>query len=104
MTAVVRKIDIAIHYPGGRAAFETNHLLSNEDDTLYAIFTMSGGELGERIDEIHSRGFDADRFVAIGDFWHGPIKEVIGIRFYVEEWGTIPATWHVTSETEFGHA
>ena len=104
MTAVVRKTDIAIHYPGGRAAFEANHLLSKEDDKLYAIFAMSGGELGERIEELHSQGFDTDRFVAIGDFWNGPFKQVAGIKFYVEEWDTIPATWQVMSHSEVGHA
>lgn len=103
MSAVVRKTDVKLHYPGGCTAFESEHLLGREDDELYALFSMSGGELGERIDEIKASGFDTDRFVAIGDMWHGPIKQAPCIRFYVEWTDTIPATWQVDYDPEAGH-
>ena len=103
MSAVVRKNVVESHYPGGCAAFESRHMLATEDDELYALFAMSGGELGERIDEIKASGFDADRFVAIGDMWHGPIRQAQGIRFHVEWTETIQATWYVEFDPEAGH-
>ena len=100
LSGIVRKADIAAYYPGGCLAFESRHLIGEEDDELYAIFSMRSGELMERIEAIKLDGFDTDRFVAIGDAWHGTIRHAEGIRFYVEWRDTIPATWYAESGEE----
>lgn len=98
LSAVVRKSDIDSHYPGGCVAFESQYLLAREDDDLYAIVSMSGLELEERLAKIKSDGFDTDRFMAIGDMWLGSLKEVSGIRFYTGQPDTMLPTWHAECE------
>lgn len=83
MTAVIRKDAIATHYPGGLTLFQTMFNPAIEDECLYALCSMSGGELGEVVEKLGSTGFDTDRHVAIGDMWAGPFHAVPGIAFEV---------------------
>ncbi len=64
---------------------------------------MSSSELCDRVEEINSHGLDTGRFIAIGDAWHGPIKEASGISFYAEHMETIPAAWQIEYARERGH-
>ena len=104
LSAVIRKADIASHYPGGCPAFESRNLTGAEDTNLYLIYAMSGSELSEIVEEIHASGFDTDRFVAIGDMWYGPVRQVSSIRFYPDSLESIPPIWHVECAQEDDHA
>lgn len=84
ISAVIRKADIAAHYPGGCPAFESVHAVSSEDDALYALVSMSGSGIEDQFDALRASGFDADRFVALADMWSGPIRQVPGIAFAAE--------------------
>ncbi len=103
LSAVVRKEDVEAHYPGGCAAFEHQHLVGSEDDALYALFDMSSGGIDDRIEELRQRGFDVERYVAVGDMWHGPIRQVPGIRLYAKETGDMFPVWHAVCATEDSH-
>jgi hypothetical protein len=81
MTAIVRKDDLSQHFPGGIPAFQDAFAPAIEDESLYALCSMSSGELGEIVEKLASSGFDTDRHVAIGDMWAGPFHEVPGIVF-----------------------
>ncbi len=97
LAAVVRKADIESHYPGGLPAFERHQVVAMEDDHLVALFAMSGSEIAERIDDIARRGFDTDRFIAMGDMWVGPVKHAAGIRFASDE-TLFPPVWYALSD------
>ena len=94
LSAVIRKQDLASHFPGGLAAFQQIFHPAIEDDDLYALCSMSGGELGETIEKIAAAGFDSERMVAVGDMWSGPFNSVAGISFTSEHTdGTMPV-WY----------
>lgn len=80
-TAIIRKDAIANHFPGGTPAFVKAFAPAIEDDGLYALCSMSSGELGEIVESMRLAGFDTDRHVAIGDMWAGPFHDVPGIVF-----------------------
>lgn len=81
MTAIVCKDAIAKYFPGGTQSFEERFLPALQDDFLYGLCSMSSSELGEIVESLRLAGFDTARFVAIGDMWAGPFKEVAGIVF-----------------------
>ncbi len=81
MTIVIRKDALAQHYPGGLPAFKHAFPSRREDDDLVGMCAMSGGEIGEMIEQLAAAGFDTDRHVAVGDMWAGPFQEVSGIVF-----------------------
>ncbi len=81
MTALVRKDVLMQHFPGGIPAFQKSFAPAVEDESLYALCSMSSGELGEIIERLASTGFDTERFVAVGDMWGGPFNQVPGIVF-----------------------
>ncbi len=81
LSAFVRKADIAKHYPGGIATFESEQLLGEGDEALYCALAMSGHDLHLTLTALGQTGFDTDRYVALADMWHGPIKQVSQIEF-----------------------
>ena len=93
MTAIVRKDVIATFYPGGLTLFQQTFNPVIEDNCLYAISSMSSGELGEIVEKLGSTGFDTDRHVAIGDMWAGPFHEVSGIVFETEHTDAVFPQW-----------
>jgi len=103
LSAIVRKADVEAHYPGGCTAFTYQNLLGGEDEQLYALIDMSSGGICERIEELRLRGFDTERYVAIADMWHGPIREVPGIRLFAKETCDIFPLWHAVCDKEDGH-
>jgi len=74
LSALIRKADVAAHYPGGCAAFEQSHLLGTGDEHLYCCLAMSGQDLDVLIEQIHQAGFDTEQFVSMADMWGGPFK------------------------------
>ena len=81
MTAIVRKDVLLQHFPGGIPAFQDAFAPAIEDESLYALCSMSSGELEEIVEKIANTGFDTERYIAVGDMWAGPFIEVPGIVF-----------------------
>ena len=52
MTSIVRKDVLLQHFPGGIPAFQDAFAPAIEDESLYALCSMSSGELGEIIEKI----------------------------------------------------
>lgn len=102
LSALIRKVDIAEHYPGGCAAFEANHLLGEGDSHLYRLIAMSGQDLEWSIEQIAQAGLETDRFVSIADMWGGPCKHEPGIE-YVCEPDTFPPRWFAHASEESSH-
>lgn len=103
LSALIRKADVAAHYPGGCAAFEANHLLGEGDSHLYRLIAMSGQDLESSIEQIAQAGLDADRFVSIADMWGGPFKRVPGIEYVCETEALLPR-WFAHASEEANHA
>jgi hypothetical protein len=93
MSAIIRKDAIAEHFPGGDHAFRKTFQPEIEDEGLYALCSMSSGELEEIVETLRSSGFDTDRHVAIGDMWAGPFHEVSGIVFETEHTDAVFPQW-----------
>ncbi len=102
LSALIRKADVAAHYPGGCAAFEANHRLGEGDSHLYRLIAMSGQDLEWAIEQITQAGLDTDRFVSIADMWAGPFKRVPGIK-YVCESDALPPRWFAHACEESSH-
>lgn len=98
LSAFVRKRYVELHYPGGRQAFERDHLLGAEDPDLYSVVAMSGSEIESCVERIGTQGFDTNRFVAVGDMWVGPLKLAQGIEFYASGATSLPPEWFVKAE------
>ncbi len=104
LSALVRKADIATHYPGGCPAFESQNLLGHGDDHLYCALAMSGSDLALTIQAMSEQGLDTSRFVSLADMWHGPLNNVDGIEFDCQA-DTFPPTWraYASSDKEGRH-
>ena len=98
LSAVMRKQDLANHFPGGLAAFEQTFHPAIQDDDLYALWSMSSGELGETVEKIAAAGFDTSRLVALGDMWSGPFNSVAGIAFTSDDASGIMPVWYACAD------
>lgn len=96
LSAFVRKVDIAKHYPGGCPEFEQRHVLGNSDTQLYSLVAMSPKDLEASLQDIVSAGFQADQFCAVADMWHGPIQSVPTIQFHCQA-DTFPPVWFASA-------
>lgn len=103
LLALIRKADVAAHYPGGCAAFEAKHLLGEGDSHLYRFIAMSGQDLEFSIEQIAQAGLDVDRFVSIADMWGGPFKRVPGIEYVCESEAEVPR-WFAHASEDTNHA
>lgn len=103
LSALIRKADVAAHYPGGCAAFEAKHLLGEGDSHLYRFIAMSGQDLEFSIEQIAQAGLDVDRFVSIADMWGGPFKRVPGIEYVCESEAEVPR-WFAHASEDTNHA
>ena len=102
LSAFVRKVDIAKHYPGGCPEFEQRHVLGNSDTQLYSLVAMSPKDLEASLQDIVSAGFQADQFCAVADMWHGPIQSVPTIQFHCQA-DTFPPVWFASAAGETAH-
>lgn len=81
LTALIRKDAVAASFPGGLAGFRRTHPEALEDESLFAIRSLSGGELNEALDDIAAAGLDLGACCAVGDMWGGPFTPCDGIAF-----------------------
>ncbi len=102
LSAFVRKIDISTHYPGGCPVFEERHRLGRTDHDLYSLVAMSATDLEASVQEIADFGLQVDRFFAVADMWHGPIREVPMISFDCRI-GEFPPVWFANAVGEVAH-
>jgi hypothetical protein len=96
LSAFVRKADIFTYYPGGCSVFKERHRLGSADSALYSLVAMSATDLEASIMEIADLGFDVERFFAVADMWHGPMREVPMIRFNCRE-RKFPPSWFASA-------
>lgn len=96
MSAFIRTVDIAAHYPGGCDAFKVQHSLGEGSDALFCLISMSGAELESMVNEVDLYGFDTTRYFAIADMFMGPLKTVPYIAF-TQTGESMPPMWVATA-------
>lgn len=81
MSLFVRKDVVETQYENGAAGFRERYPSTREDEHLFSLGAMSGGDLQLLIDELREAGLDPAGQIAIAEAFSGPCERCPGIAF-----------------------
>lgn len=93
LTAVIKKSEIEASYPGGLHQFLRDQPDASEDEHLFGVSFMSGGDLQEFIDSLGAKGVDVRVGLAIGEQFRGEWQSCEGIEFVAMQPGKPFSRW-----------
>lgn len=83
VTVLLPRAALRTVYPGGVQAFLARYPNAREDGGLVAVSAMSGGEIGEIVDELGAAGLEPGRDLAVCDQFAGPMLACPHVDCYV---------------------
>jgi len=84
MNIFVLKDRVRENFADGLDGFRKTFPYCGDDDYLFKLGAMSGGDLQELVDDLARAGLDPEKDLAIAEGMHGPWQHSEGIAFRAE--------------------
>ncbi len=89
-SAIIKKSAVKHLYQGGLGQFKLDYPYAGEDNHLFIVASMSGGEFDEVVEDLNQKGLEPGNSFAIGEVGLGEIKHCPDILFEKVSGGMFP--------------